>query len=76
MLSMLCWQLRCCLPRLALPACNPARHATPTYPSQALVMADLIQTAVTILQRGQQLYPFQGLQDFPQVGGGREGGSL
>ena len=30
-------------------------------------MADLIQTAVTILQRGQQLYPFDGLQGFPQA---------
>lgn len=32
---------------------------------KALVMADLIQTAVTILQRGEALYPFHGLQGFP-----------
>ncbi|PRW61415.1 chitin synthase 1 [Chlorella sorokiniana] len=32
---------------------------------KALIMADLIQTAVTILQRGEALYPFHGLQGFP-----------
>jgi chitin synthase len=35
---------------------------------KALAIADLVQTAVTILQRGAQLYPFEGLQGFPQVG--------
>ena len=34
---------------------------------KALVIADLVQTAVTILQRGQQLYPFDGLQGFPEA---------
>lgn len=34
---------------------------------KALAIADLVQTAVTILQRGAQLYPFEGLQGFPQV---------
>lgn len=33
---------------------------------KALVMADLIQTAVTVLQRGDALYPFNGLQGFPE----------
>jgi hypothetical protein len=33
---------------------------------KALIMADLMQTAVTILQRGEALYPFHGLQGFPQ----------
>jgi len=34
---------------------------------KALAIADLVQTAVTILQRGEQLYPFSGLQGFPQA---------
>jgi chitin synthase len=34
---------------------------------KALAIADLVQTAVTILQRGEQLYPFNGLQGFPQA---------
>jgi len=34
---------------------------------KALAIADLVQTAVTILQRGQQMYPFDGLQGFPQA---------
>ena len=33
---------------------------------KALAMADLIQTAVTLLRRGEALYPFNGLQGFPQ----------
>lgn len=32
---------------------------------KALIFADLMQTAVTILQRGEALYPFHGLQGFP-----------
>lgn len=38
-----------------------------TVYSKALAIADLVQTAVTILQRGSQLYPFNGLQGFPQA---------
>jgi len=34
---------------------------------KALAIADLVQTAVTILMRGSQLYPFDGLQGFPQA---------
>lgn len=34
---------------------------------KALAIADLVQTAVTILTRGSQLYPFDGLQGFPQA---------
>jgi hypothetical protein len=32
---------------------------------KALIIADLMQTAVTMLQRGEALYPFNGLQGFP-----------
>jgi len=34
---------------------------------KALAIADLVQTAVTMIQRGQQLYPFDGLQGFPEA---------
>ncbi len=34
---------------------------------KALAIADLVQTAATMLMRGSQLYPFDGLQGFPQA---------
>ena len=47
-------------------AVSAIRTQADTY-DKALAIADLVQTAVTILQRGGELYPFNGLQGFPQA---------
>ena len=59
---------RPCRP-LHAPPCVPSLQAQAQEGDKALIMADLIQTAVTILQRGEALYPFHGLQGALEAGG-------